>query len=596
MDSRRLPRRVIPMLRKKKKTQPSEDVNGCLENKEPICLVSNVVSIPEKFKPSPNNSGPLENKRHPEKGKNVQGASEPDTEIPQIASKGDRFSVCKLYERCKNILHDKLEAMRQKKPAKKALSKEKELETEEQEFCPIVTVAQDAEEREKRAVKQKPMVWDARIQSKKKKKRGMEETRRQEAKAWCPVRRQKHFNLPTAKCTEVLGKDKYEQFKKPSSCKKKEKLVIQVTENADDQVIMQWQKYKRVSGQKEDAKYESDCPNYMSEMRLPEKFSSLEDCKKIVYDNLEDLKKKEAANLALLAEKRCKERAKLQLGQKIRDKQERERKAKMKKSLTDMWDAQVQCKQQKKEVEAEIERQQMAAIMESNRLDQIDKSLIYQYNQQKKREMDRDEKLPRSDKLQDETKTNMDTPDVMQWEMYHSVTDQGTDFQYDTDFLEYDSDCDIYEKDRSREIRKKIVYDQLSLIQKEAANKRALMEEKLLKEKKHQEFVQQMREKLEKEKRAAAIKALTDSWDSQIKRKQQEKKKLRESERKDMLSLLELERVCENQENKRTQLPKHKMTVYQEVQETIAEEGPERSCSSFYVGRTTYSADKHDDA
>ncbi|PWA29489.1 hypothetical protein CCH79_00021127 [Gambusia affinis] len=149
-----------------------------------------------------------------------------------------------------------------------------------------------------------------------------------------------------------------------------------------------------------------------------------------------------------------------------------------------------------------------------------------------------------------------------------NVTDKGRDVQYKS-VLDQDSD-----KDKSREIHKKIVYDQLSLIQKKEANKRAFMEDRLLKERIHREAAAQNREKLEKEKKAAATKTLTDSWDSQIQQKQQEKKELRETERKDMLSLIESERVPGGENSKIIHLEKQRQPVNHEVWKSLPAQGP----------------------
>ncbi|PWA28370.1 hypothetical protein CCH79_00016401 [Gambusia affinis] len=104
------------------------------------------------------------------------------------------------------------------------------------------------------------------------------------------------------------------------------------------------------------------------EMRVPEKVQSLEDRQKIAYDNLDNIRKKEAADFVLLEEKLCKQRTELQLVKKLREEQERERDANMKKSLANTWNAQIEEKQQKKKEMAEFERQHMAVIMELDRV------------------------------------------------------------------------------------------------------------------------------------------------------------------------------------------------------------------------------------
>ncbi|XP_014894070.1 calponin homology domain-containing protein DDB_G0272472-like isoform X2 [Poecilia latipinna] len=385
-----------------------------------------------------------------------------------------------------------------------------------------------------------------------------------------------------------------------------------------------------------------------------------EKCKKMAYDNLQDIRRQEYVKDALEEKKFYKEMTKQEFAQKLLDKQEREKKVEIKKSLTDAWDGQVEYKRQKKMEMDKIKKQGSYSLMESERLhrtEEVEKkqkkqklstqdkteqnmrdqkktvddnledilkkeaaydSLLqkklcnnmakeevakmlreahhqemktpkqkpladelaarYQYKQKQKRETDRTERqgvLPgyraeeigarrqKKDpqqklKTQNKTKKYMDNPDAMQWEMHHSVTEQGRDVQYESGFLDHESDCGIPDKDRSREIRKKIVYDQLSLIKKEEAKKRAFMEDKLLKEKRHRESAEQKREKLEKEKKAAAIKSLTNSWDSQIQRKRQEKKELCEIERKDMTSLIELERACGGANWKSINVPQNK--------------------------------------
>ncbi|XP_014833187.1 PREDICTED: trichohyalin-like isoform X2 [Poecilia mexicana] len=299
-----------------------------------------------------------------------------------------------------------------------------------------------------------------------------------------------------------------------------------------------------------------------------------EKCKKMAYENLEVIRRQEYVKDALEEKKFYKEMSKQEFAQKLLDKQEREKKVEMKKSLTDAWDGQVEYKRQKKMEMDKIKKQGSYSLMESEQLHRTEEvqkkqkkqklstqdkteqnmrdqkktvddnledilrkeaaydSLLqknlcnnmakeevakmlreahhqekktpkqkpladelaarYQYKQKQKREMDRTERqgvLPgyraeeigarrqKKDpqqklKTQDKTKKHMDNPDAMQWEMHHSVTEQERDVQYESGFLDHESDCNIPDKDRSREIRKKIVYDQLSLIKKEEAKKK----------------------------------------------------------------------------------------------------------------------------
>ncbi|XP_014835473.1 PREDICTED: protein PRRC2C-like [Poecilia mexicana] len=131
-----------------------------------------------------------------------------------------------------------------------------------------------------------------------------------------------------------------------------------------------------------------------------------EKCKKMAYENLEVIRRQEYVKDALEEKKFYKEMSKQEFAQKLLDKQEREKKVEMKKSLTDAWDGQVEYKRQKKMEMDKIKKQGSYSLMESEQLHRTEEVQKKQKKQklstQDKTEQNmRDQKKTVDDNLED---------------------------------------------------------------------------------------------------------------------------------------------------------------------------------------------------
>ncbi|XP_014910941.1 putative golgin subfamily A member 6-like protein 6 [Poecilia latipinna] len=166
---------------------------------------------------------------------------------------------------------------------------------------------------------------------------------------------------------------------------------------------------------------------------------NMEDQKKTVDDNLEDILRKEAPSDSLLQKSYVTIWPKEEVAKMLREAHHQEKKTPKQKPLADELAARYQYKQKQKR---EMDRTERQGVLPGYRAEE---------NRTRRQKKDPQQKL----NTQDETKKHMDNPDAMQWEMHHSVTVQGRDVQYESGFLDHESDCDIPDKDRSCEIRKK---------------------------------------------------------------------------------------------------------------------------------------------
>uniref|UniRef100_A0A096M4S2 Uncharacterized protein n=1 Tax=Poecilia formosa TaxID=48698 RepID=A0A096M4S2_POEFO len=430
--------------------------------------------------------------------------------------------MVKFQEKCKKMAYDNLQDIRRQEYVKDALEEKKFYkEMTKQEFAQKLL---DKQEREKKVEIKKSLTdaWDGQVEYKRQKKMEMDKIKKQGSYSLMESERlhrteevekkQKKQKLSTQDKTEQNMRDQMitqceerrfqlrakqqlgQKLREEQEREKKAILKKSLTDALDEQIQYKQQKKKEIAEiekQQMAAIMESDRLHQIEEIemkrqkkRKDRKFFSrqdetepnMEDQKKTVDDNLEDILKKEAAYDSLLQKKLCNNMAKEEVAKMLREAHHQEMKTPKQKPLADELAARYQYKQKQKR---ETDRTERQGVLPGYRAEEIGA------RRQKK---DPQQKL----KTQNKTKKYMDNPDAMQWEMHHSVTEQ-----------------------------------------KEEAKKRAFMEDKLLKEKRHRESAEQKREKLEKEKKAAAIKSLTNSWDSQIQRKQQEKKELCEIERKD---------------------------------------------------------------
>ncbi|MEQ2259510.1 hypothetical protein XENORESO_013050, partial [Xenotaenia resolanae] len=158
---------------------------------------------------------------------------------------------------------------------------------------------------------------------------------------------------------------------------------FQFEHNTDDQNLMQRETCQPVSEGRKGVQSISEFLQNERKNTLPEKVRFRKKCKQIAYDQLTDIKKKEAANEALMEESLVKNMAQQEIALKLRDKMDKEKQAVTKKFLIDTWDSQIQHKQQKKREMAEIERKERQDIIESERLYQIEKEKNIQLKRKK---------------------------------------------------------------------------------------------------------------------------------------------------------------------------------------------------------------------
>ncbi|MEQ2213493.1 hypothetical protein XENOCAPTIV_015930 [Xenoophorus captivus] len=192
-------------------------------------------------------------------------------------------------------------------------------------------------------------------------------------------RRYKTPNLCEANSNPVSVKDKGDkQLKKTVSPQKQQKIntqdEFQFEHNTDDQKLTQRETCQPVSEGRKGVKSILGFLQNERKNTLPEKVRFRKKCKQIVHDQLTDIKRKEAADKALMEETLVKNMAKQEISLELRDKMDKEKQAVTKKFLTDTWDAQIQHKQQKKREMSEIERKERQDVIESERLYQIEQN------------------------------------------------------------------------------------------------------------------------------------------------------------------------------------------------------------------------------
>uniref|UniRef100_A0A096LQL0 Uncharacterized protein n=1 Tax=Poecilia formosa TaxID=48698 RepID=A0A096LQL0_POEFO len=311
-------------------------------------------------------------------------------------------------------------------------------------------------------------------------------------------KKQKKRGTEEAILNEVSGKDKHdEQFKRPLSCKKEQKLIVQVTENAEKQVVMQRQKHKKVS-----EGIRSQYVHDEREKNVPEKIKFQEKCKKMAYENLEVIRRQEYVKDALEEKKFYKEMSKQEFAQKLPDKQEREKKVEMKKSLTDAWDGQVEYKRQKKMEMDKIKKQGSYSLMESEQLHRTEEV----------------EKKKQKLSTQDKTEQNMRERYIDTLLQKHKKVSEGIRSQYVHD----EKKKNVPEMVKFQEKCKKMAYENLEVIRRQEYVKDALEEKKFYKEMTKQEFAQKLLDKQEREKKVMESEQLHRT--EEVKRKQKKQK------------------------------------------------------------------------
>ncbi|XP_047218422.1 trichohyalin-like [Girardinichthys multiradiatus] len=525
----------------------------------------------------------------------------------------DRFR-----NKCKEIVYDQLTDIKKKEAADKALMEEtlvKNMAKKE-----IALKLRDEMDKEKQAVTKKFLfnAWDAQIQHKQQKKREMAEIERKERQDVIESerlyqieqnekRRYKSPNLCEANSNRVSVKDEgYKQLKKAVSPQKQQKIIVQDVfqfEYTNEQNLMQRETCQPVSEGRKGVQSISEFLQNERKNPLPEKVRFRKKCTQIAYDQLTDIKKKEAADKALMEETLVKNMAKQEIALKLRDEMDKEKQAVTKKFLFNTWDAQIQHKQQKKREMAEIERKERQDVIESERLYQIEQNEKRRYKSPNlceansnrvsvKDEGDKQLKKAVSPQKQQEIimqdefqfEYNTDEQNLMQRETCQPVSEGRKGVQSISEFLQNERKNPLPEKVRFRNKCKEIAYDQLNDIKKKEDADKALMEEALVKNMAEQEIALKLRDKMDKEKQAVTKKFLFNTWDAQIQHKQQKKREMAEIERKERQDVIESTRLYQIEKEKNIQLKRKKQAVYCEAQAALLDARPRRINNLSIIG------------
>ncbi|XP_035999313.1 trichohyalin-like [Fundulus heteroclitus] len=481
----------------------------------------------------------------------------------------------KYREKCKKIVCDTMVDIREKEAAKVAVVQENLRKAlEEQEFA---QETRDRKEREKSATMRKDLTetWVSQIQAKKQKKMETDEAERTERQALLESdrlyqiqqsekRRQKTPKLSHANSNTDSRKEKRDPWlDRPHSHTKEQKP------SAQDQNL-QTETCESRSGQREGSKSKLEILEHDGEKYTPEKVKSREKCKKIVCDTMVDIREKEAAKVAVVQENLRKALEEQEFAQETRDRKEREKSATMRKDLTETWVSQIQAKKQKKMETDEAERKARQALLESDRLYQIQQSEKRRQKTFQVCEATSTQDFPKDkhDRQLKESDEKLSKQEELELEQL--MQDQFSEEDEDFDKFEFLQD-NVPESVKSRERRTKRVSEELALIRKREAAEMALLEENLLRNMENQEAAATARETQEKEKKAAIGKVLTEAWDYQVQYKEQQKKERCETECKERRSLIELDRLYEIEKQKRIELQKKKASVNREKDIALAE-------------------------
>ncbi|KAK5606352.1 hypothetical protein CRENBAI_022882 [Crenichthys baileyi] len=513
--------------------------------------------------------------------------------------------------KCKEIVYDQLTDIKRKEAADEALMEESLVQKmAEQEIAQIL---RDKMDEEKQAATKKSLTdsWEAQIQDKQQKKRERAETERKEKRDEIESgrlyqieqnekRRYKTPNLCEGNSNPVSVKDERdEQLKKAVSPRKQQKIntqdEFQFEHNTDDQNLTQRETCQPVGEESEGVQSRLEFLQHERKNTLPQKARFRNKCKQIVYDLLTDIKRKEAADEALMEESLVQKMAEQEIAQKLRDKMDEEKQAATKKSLTDSWEAQIQNKQQKRKERAETERKEKRDEIESARLYQIEQNEKRRYKTPNlcegnsnpvsvKDERDKQLKKPLSPRKQQKINTqdefqfehNTDDQNLTQRETCQPVGEEREGVQSRLEFLQHERKNTLPQKVRFRNKCKEIVYDQLTDIKRKEAADEALMEESLVQKMAEQEIAQILRDKMDEEKQAATKKSLTDSWEAQIQDKQQKKRERAETERKEKRDEIESARLYQIEKEKNIQLERNKQAAYLEAQAALLAARPRK--------------------
>ncbi|MEQ2182744.1 hypothetical protein GOODEAATRI_025361 [Goodea atripinnis] len=140
---------------------------------------------------------------------------------------------------------------------------------------------------------------------------------------------------------------------------------------------------------------------------------------------------------------------------------------------------------------------------------------------------------------------------ITQRETCQPVSEGRKDVRSILGFLQNERKNTLPEKDRFRNKCKQIAYDRLTDIKKKEDADKALMEETLVKNMAKQEIALKLRDKMDKEKQAITKKFLIDTWDAQIQHKQQKKREMAETERKERQDVIESDRLYQIEQNEK---------------------------------------------